>query len=169
MALESGLTMKTYFAPEDDTTQAFVDFLKTAKKSIHIAIFAFHLPAAMDVLLQKKKDGLDVQMVIDHREAHGHYEHPEIVKLRKAGIPVIEGTSQKDEIMHHKFAVVDGESVLAGSWNFSETASKEDNYFDIVTNKARAQLFLKHWGNINQFMRTHDQHDNPQLQKGADK
>ncbi|QQE78080.1 phospholipase D-like domain-containing protein [Alicyclobacillus sp. SO9] len=167
MAFESGLTMKTYFSPEDDTTQAFLNFLQSAKKTIHIAIFAFHLPLAMKILLEKHKEGLEVRMVIDHREAHGRYEHPEIKKLRAAGIPVIEGTSQEDEIMHHKFAVIDGESVLAGSWNFSETASKEDNYFDIVTNTERAQLFLKHWHNIENYMSTHDAGYNPQLQQNS--
>jgi phosphatidylserine/phosphatidylglycerophosphate/cardiolipin synthase-like enzyme len=104
-----------------------------------------HLPPLIDELIQLHKRGVDVALVCDHTQARGKYEHPEIEQLRAAGIPLVEGTSQKHKIMHHKFAVRDKTTVLSGSWNFSLSASEENNYFDIVESPERAALFLSKW------------------------
>ena len=63
--------------------------------------------------------------------------------------------------MHHKFAVRDKDTVLAGSWNFSESASLESNYFDVIQSPERAALFLSKWQEIWDFMSTHDESKQP--------
>ena len=37
--------------------------------------------------------------------------------MRRASIPIVD--DKRRPIMHHKFAVVDGQAVLTGSWNFT--------------------------------------------------
>jgi phosphatidylserine/phosphatidylglycerophosphate/cardiolipin synthase-like enzyme len=102
---------------------------------------------------------------MDHTQAHGKYEAPEITALVQAGCDVTIGSSQKHAIMHHKFAVVDGVHVLAGSWNFSLTASKENNFLQIVSNLDMAALFLAKWQEMHDYMQIHE--PQWQLTKGA--
>jgi phosphatidylserine/phosphatidylglycerophosphate/cardiolipin synthase-like enzyme len=139
------IDIQTYFSPNDDTEKIFLDFINNTKEHLRIAVYGLHLPKLIDSLLDLHKRGVDIALVIDHTQARGKYENPEVKQLIDAGIPLLEGTSEKHKIMHHKFAVRDKEFVLSGSWNFSESASEENNYFDIIQSEHRANLFLLHW------------------------
>ncbi len=157
MGLDVGLKMSTYFSPDDDTQKVFLDFIRGTQNHLRIAIYGLHLPPFIEDILALHKSGIDVALVIDHTQARGTYEHPEVEQLRQASVPLLEGTSEKHKIMHHKFAVRDKEAVLSGSWNFSETASLESNYFDVVQSPERAALFLTKWQEIHDFMTAHEQ------------
>jgi phosphatidylserine/phosphatidylglycerophosphate/cardiolipin synthase-like enzyme len=124
---------------------------------LRIAVYGLHLPPLIEALIELHNAGKDVALVIDHTQARGTYENPEVKQLLAAGVPLLEGTSQKHKIMHHKFAVRDKESVLSGSWNFSQSASEESNYFDIVDSTDRATLFLSKWQEIWDWISTHEQ------------
>lgn len=156
MSIEVGLKMSTYFSPDDDTQGIFLQFIKSTKSHLRIAIYGLHLPPLIDDLIALHKRGVDVALVIDHTQARGTYEKPEVIELLKAGVPLLEGTSDKHKIMHHKFAVRDKEITLSGSWNFSETASLESNYFDVVESLERAALFLSKWQEMWDWISTHE-------------
>ena len=150
------LGVQTFFSPDDDTQQVFLDFLGQAQQNIYIAIYGWHLPPAVAILLAKQHAGIPVALVMDHLQATGRYEAPEVTQLVQGGCDVTIGTSQKHKILHHKFAVVDQTHVLAGSWNFSESASLENNYLQIVSNAEMAALFLAKWHEMNDWIRTHE-------------
>ncbi|KPV42032.1 phospholipase D-like domain-containing protein [Alicyclobacillus ferrooxydans] len=157
MSAEVGLKVATYFSPDDDTQRVFLDFIRQARSQLRIAIYGLHLPPLIDELVNLHRSGVDVALVIDHTQARGKYERPEVEQLRAAGVQLLQGTSEKHHIMHHKFAVRDGVSVLSGSWNFSESASLESNYFDVVDSDVRAQLFLSKWQEIWDWVSSHEQ------------
>lgn len=154
--LETGFRIQTLFSPDDDTHKAFIDFLKGTKEHLRIAIYGFHLPDAMETIIDLHQRGVDVALVMDHTQARGTYECPEVEQMRSAGVPLLEGTSQKHRILHHKFAVRDKTSVLSGSWNFSLSASDESNYFDIVESPERGALFLSKWQEMWDWIQVHE-------------
>jgi len=47
--------------------------------------------------------------------------------------------------MHNKFTIIDDEWVQSGSWNYTNAASDEDNFFDIEHSPSRAQAFTADW------------------------
>lgn len=147
-----GFSIDTYFAPDEDTQQIFIDYIKETKSHLRIAIYGMHLPPLIDALLDLHKKGVDIGLVIDHTQARGTYENPELKQLLAAGIPLMEGSSQHHKIMHHKFVVRDKEITLSGSWNFSLSASDENNYFDVIYSPSRAEKFLSIWQEIWDFM-----------------
>ena len=157
LGLDFGLKMSTYFSPDDDTQKVFLDFIKGTQNHLRIAIYGLHLPPLIDDLIALHQSGKDIALVIDHTQAHGSAEHPEVERLRQVGVPLLEGTSERHRIMHHKFAVRDRETVLSGSWNFSESASLESNYFDVVESPERAALFLSKWQEIYDWVIAHEQ------------
>ncbi len=138
-------TRKTYFSPEDDTLKAFLDFITTAKKKIRIADYSFNLEPLVDLLIKKQKAGVDVQLVLDKSQSAGASEKPEVKQLKAAKVPFVLGTSDKHKIMHNKFTILDDEWVQSGSWNYTNAASDEDNFFDIEHSPSRAAAFTADW------------------------
>lgn len=156
MAVEVGLRVRTLFSPGDDVQGEFLRWIQATENHLRIAIYGMHLPPLIRDLIVLHQRGVDVALVIDHVQAHGTAEHPEVEELRRASVPLLEGQSQRHRIMHHKFAVRDKASVWAGSWNFSESAQLESNYADVVDNPQRADLFLSKWNEIWEYMQVHD-------------
>ena len=138
-------TRKTYFSPDDDTQNAFLQFLQSATKKILIADYSFNLQPVVDLLISKHQSGIEVRLILDRTQAAGRSEEPEVQQLRSAGIPLAVGTSSLRKIMHNKFTIVDDTWVESGSWNYTGTASKEDNFFDIENSPDRAVAFATYW------------------------
>ena len=106
MAAFAGLTVTTCFAPFDDTTAAFLKFVKRAKKSVCISIYGFHLPPLTDALIAKHQAGVKVTIILDHTQAEGKAESGEVQKLVDAGVPLLIGTSPiHRQILHSKFTI----------------------------------------------------------------
>jgi phosphatidylserine/phosphatidylglycerophosphate/cardiolipin synthase-like enzyme len=163
MAQQISLGVQTWFSPDDDTQTVFLDFLRQAQHEIKIAIYGFHLPPAVPILLDKVRTGVIVDAVMDRVQSKGKYEAPEVQQLVDGGVGVTIGDSQKHHIMHHKFVVVDHLHVLAGSWNFSESASLESNYIQIVSNADMATLFLNKWQEMHDWMQEHEKSWQPKI------
>jgi phosphatidylserine/phosphatidylglycerophosphate/cardiolipin synthase-like enzyme len=149
-------TRKTYFSPQDNTLQAFLSFVKKARRKIRIADYSFNLEPLVELLIEKHKAGIDVRLVLDKSQSTGVTEKPEIKQLKKAGIPFVIGTSDKHEIMHNKFSIIDDSWVQSGSWNYTNAASDEDNFFDIEHSADRAKIFSDDWQKMFDWISTHE-------------
>lgn len=149
-------TRKFYFSPDDDTQNAFLDFIKTATKQILIADYSFNLEPLVQDLITLHQNGIDVQLVLDKSQSAGNTEKPVLDQLKQAGVPMIIGTSSLRKIMHDKFTVIDSEWIQAGSWNYTATASKEDNFFFIEHNPDLAVLFIQKWQAMHDWIVAHE-------------
>jgi len=138
-------TRQTFFSPDDDTQDAFLNFIKTAKVKVRLADYSFNLEPLVQLLIQQKNAGVDVQLVLDSSQATGTTEKPVIDQLKQAGVSMVIGTSSLRKIMHNKFTIIDDEWVQSGSWNYTAAASQEDNFFDIEHSPDRAQKFTMYW------------------------
>jgi len=140
----------TYFAPYDDCKAALLAFIRTAQKSIRIADYSFNMTELVDLLILKHKDKVDVSLVLDRSQSGGSSEKDPISRLQSAGIDVAIGTSDKHRIMHLKVAIVDGQAVAFGSYNFTEVAELESNVLRVEQDTQVAAMFLANW------QQTHD-------------
>lgn len=130
-----------YYSPDDDLEKAFLDFVQSARRKVRICDYSFNLPALVDLLIEQKSAGLDIGLVLDRSQAAGPTERPQLDRLRAAGVPMVIGTSSKHKIIHDKYAVIDDEAVLYGSFNFTVAAQSENNFFVIEANLDLAELF----------------------------
>jgi phosphatidylserine/phosphatidylglycerophosphate/cardiolipin synthase-like enzyme len=146
-----------YFSPEDDTTKEFLAFMATAQKSIRLADFSFNLVPLVDLLIQKFKAGVDVQLVLDKSQSGGKSEVPEVKAILAAGIPCMIGESTDHKIMHNKFTIIDGEVVQYGSWNYTAVASDEDNFFVIDQEPIVAEAFMADWQKMFDYIKSQSQ------------
>lgn len=153
----AGLTIKTLFAPWDDTTGEFIAFVQSAQKSLDISIYGFHLPHLTDVLIQKHQAGVRVSLILDHSQEQGKAEQSEVQRLLDVGLPLLIGTSPvHGQILHSKFTVVDGKAVEHGSWNYSLSASQQSNDMHFVEHEGYAASYLQHHNAIRSFILLHE-------------
>jgi phosphatidylserine/phosphatidylglycerophosphate/cardiolipin synthase-like enzyme len=102
----------------------FVDAIGRARKSIDIAVFEFNSSMIRDALLEAHRRGVRVRFVTGEL---GFEERGETFgKLESEGIPIVVRPS-RNQLMHNKFAILDGKTVWTGSWNYTEGATYSNN------------------------------------------
>lgn len=94
--------------------------LEWAKHSIEIAVFTLTLDSLVDVLIKKHKEGIRVRVITDNRQAGVPGADAE--RLREAGVEV--RVDRSWYAMHHKFAIIDQNSLINGSFNWTAQATK---------------------------------------------
>ena len=123
IALGDGTEVVTYFSPGGDTISPLVKEIKSAEQSIHFMAFSFTHDALGSAMRDRFKSGIDVRGVFEERQANNEYSEYEAMK--KAGLSVV--LDKKRGAMHHKVIVIDRETVITGSYNFSKNAEKRNN------------------------------------------
>ena len=138
LTLADGTQVENYFSTNDHPATHVIDTLKLAKKSIHFLAFSFTHQGIEQAMLDKVAAGVEVSGVFEKTQtAAGHSAY---FKMHDARLPVyLDGNPRN---MHHKVIVIDGEIVVVGSFNFSESADKSnDENLLIIYNRAVAARF----------------------------
>ena len=127
---------KAYFTPHDDLTALCVAMINAENKSIHGAMYMFTDKKVAQALINAKKRGVDVQMILDQISMIGCGKG---TLLQEQSVPVFVHRTQAFNpytmaLMHHKFFVFgcnkDNKSLLwTGSWNSTlrATAHNDEN------------------------------------------
>lgn len=149
--------VELHFSPDEDLKAIFLDYIGGTQEHLRIADYGFHMPELVEKLESLHDGGKDLALVLDSVQERGKYERPEVIELVQKKIAVAIGTSFKHEIMHDKFAIRDKRWVLAGSWNFSESATKESNFFFIIDSPELASRFLNNWQEMWDWIQSHEQ------------
>ena len=163
MAVQATLSERVLFAPFDDTTGAFLEFVGSAQHSIEINIYGFHLPQLTDILIAKHQAGVRVSLILDHSQEAGKAEQGEVERLLAAGVPLLVGTSPVHrQILHSKFTVVDGARVEYGSWNYSLSASQQSTDMHFTEADGIAREYQRHHDRIRSWILLHERAMQPQ-------
>lgn len=124
--LSSDLAVDVYFSPQEKAMEHGVrPALRDAQERIDVAIFFLTHPGVAQDLVDAHLRGVQVRVIIDATAAKNGYTKHEL--LRAAGIPVkIETWGGK---MHAKTAIIDGQTVIAGSmnWTAAGTGANDEN------------------------------------------
>ena len=94
-------------------------FIRNAARSVKIALFTFTHPALCEELIAAHKRGVAVSIVVDMHSGLGASAKA-IEQLRMAGVPVF--LSQGLQLLHHKFLMIDDQTVVCGSANWTKAA-----------------------------------------------
>jgi len=129
-----------YFSPDNDIERILLKRILKAKKSVVFMAFSFTSEAIGDALVTVHKKGIKVSGIFEKRGTGS--KHSEYSKLNSAGIRVIKDSNPA--VMHHKVIIIDGETVITGSYNFSKNAAKRnDENVIIIKNRQIAEEYLK--------------------------
>lgn len=141
----NGVNVENYFASDDEVTTAIVNRLKQAKTSIDFMAFSFTEDEIGKALIGRMTAGVKVRGVFENTGSDTEYS--EYGDMKKAGLDVWQDGNPY--LMHHKVFIVDGKTVILGSFNFSENAETEnDENLLIIDDQSLAQQFTAEFGRV---------------------
>lgn len=110
-----------YFSPSNHALyDGVIPEIRNSKHTIYISMFLISNHKIVDELIKAHDRGVDVKLIIEANHASQNYSLHK--KLRDNGIPVkIENWAGK---MHAKLAVIDENTIIAGSTNWTSSGFK---------------------------------------------
>ncbi len=144
--MPDGTVIRTAFAPDYDVARFIVNELRQAEQSIYFMAFSFTHDGIGKIMKTRFQDGLDVRGVFETRGADSDYA--EYTSMQALGMAVIKDNNKW--AMHHKVIVIDGQTVITGSFNFSKNASRtnDENVLIIQGNTDIARLYTEEWQRV---------------------
>jgi len=112
--------IRVYFSPRGGCLAAVVEAVDGAKLSIDVQAYSFTHPAIGAALIAAHKRGVTVRVILDAGQKID--AHSQRSAVAAAGIPV--WIDARHAIAHNKIMIVDGQSVVTGSFNFSRQAEE---------------------------------------------
>lgn len=125
----------TLFAPEDDVIANIIYEISRAKKEIKFMGFSFTHDALAEVLMKKAREGVKVSGIFEYMgsgntsSVYGKLHNSPNIQL------FIKKPAQTQALMHHKVFIIDDRVTITGSFNFSKSASvdNDENILIIVS------------------------------------
>lgn len=122
-------TVEAYFSPYEDIEGLIVDKLKVAGGTIRCSLYGITNSRITEVLINRVSSGVDIKLCLDKTQSAGkHSTHRE---LKDAGVEVV--IKKTGVLEHNKFCVIDNKTVVMGSYNFSNSAQKQDNSIVVMS------------------------------------
>jgi phosphatidylserine/phosphatidylglycerophosphate/cardiolipin synthase-like enzyme len=119
-ASEDGLSV--WFSPQGGCEAAIVHEISNAKNTIDIQAYSFTSIPIEHALADAQARGVRVRAVLDKVAAGEHYSGADY--LFSHNIPVwLDG---QQPIAHNKVIILDGQTVITGSYNFTKQAEMEN-------------------------------------------
>lgn len=126
--------LEVYFSPQESPISSRLrPILRNAQSSIDIAVFFLTHKHVVADLIDAYRRGVRVRVIMDATGAKNGYTKHEL--LRAAGIAVkVENWGGK---MHMKSAVIDGETVITGSMNWTSSGDTKNDENTIIVHSPK--------------------------------
>jgi phosphatidylserine/phosphatidylglycerophosphate/cardiolipin synthase-like enzyme len=115
------------FSPGGHCAATVVTELAAARREVRVLAYSFTSEPIAAALVDAHARGVDVRAVLDGGNRTDRHSQAQV--LEAAGVPV--AYDDREPIMHMKVIVIDGTTVLTGSYNYSLQA--ERNAEDLIT------------------------------------
>ncbi len=158
-ALAGGCNFKTgplppivvYFSPKGGATEAVVQALDAAKNTVFVQAYSFTSKEIAEALLHAHKRGVVIHVILDKSILTDHYSEADF--LAHAGMSVL--IDEKHQIAHNKIMIIDGETVITGSFNFTRQAEEHNaENLLVIHDRGLAERYLANW-------HAHEAHSEP--------
>jgi phosphatidylserine/phosphatidylglycerophosphate/cardiolipin synthase-like enzyme len=120
----------------DDSAKPILEAINGATKSLRIKMFLFSDPSILKAVIDARRRGVDVRIMLNPARRDGESENKEThKKLAAAGIEVIDSNPEYD-VTHEKSMVVDDTTAFVNSLNLDTKNLTETRDYAIVTSHA---------------------------------
>ncbi|MCA9078489.1 MAG: endonuclease [Planctomycetaceae bacterium] len=124
-----GATADACFSPGNACRGKIRSLFRQARKSVDVCVFTITDNSISDEILAAHRRGVTIRIVSDNDKSADRGS--DIPLLERLGVPVrMDLTSHH---MHHKFAIFDDQILLTGSYNWTISASENNEENLIVT------------------------------------
>jgi len=143
-----------YFSPRGGATDAIVAEIGKARNEVLVQAYSFTSVPIARALLEAKKRGVRIEAILDKSQKKERYTAATF--LYNACIPVM--IDDKHAIAHNKIIIIDRQTVITGSFNFTK-AAEEKNAENLLVIKGNRELAGKYLDNY----RVHYSHSEPYI------
>jgi phosphatidylserine/phosphatidylglycerophosphate/cardiolipin synthase-like enzyme len=143
---QDGVPIRTLFAAEDDVLSVILEEIRAANTAVRFMAFSFTVDEIADAIQDRAANGAVVQGIFETVGSQTRFS--ELTRLWCAGLQVRQDGNPF--ILHHKVFIIDDDTVLTGSFNFSDNAtrSNDENMVIIQDRDLTAQYlaeFQRRW------------------------
>jgi len=118
-----------------DPAPVLVKLYSGASTSLDIAIYSLTHPDIVKAIGDARQRGVQVRVITDNEQAAGNTQKHAVDDLLTLGIPV--KVNLHSGLMHLKMSVIDGKIATIGSYNYTQSASQQnDEVMAVVTQPA---------------------------------
>ncbi len=111
-----------HFSPKGGCTETVVREVKTARREVLVQAYSFTSKEIAQALVDAKLRGLRVELLLDRSNEHENYS--DLKYFVEQGLaPLID---HEHAIAHNKVMVLDGRTIITGSFNFTNQAEAEN-------------------------------------------
>lgn len=134
--------IEVYFSPKGGVTDAVVREIDAARESILVQAYSFTSVPIAKSLVEAHKRGVDVRVILDRSQETEKYSSADF--LIHADIPT--WIDAEHAIAHNKIMILDGQTVITGSFNFTKQAeqSNAENLL-IIRDSDLADRYTANW------------------------
>lgn len=142
---------KCYFSPNGGCTAAIVKEITAARRIILVEAYNFTSKPIVKALVDAKRRGIDVRVIVDRSVRTER--NSGINDLCEAGILTF--IDSKHAIAHNKVMIIDGRTVITGSFNFTENAEfRNAENIVVLPDPTVAKFYVEEW-------KLHEKHSIP--------
>ncbi|HLY74888.1 MAG TPA: phospholipase D family protein [Planctomycetota bacterium] len=133
---------EVHFSPNGGCTEAVVKALAGARTSIYVQAYSFTSAPIAKALVDAARRGVNVDVVLDKSQRTEKYSSADFVAHE--GIPT--RIDAAHAIAHNKVMVIDGTTVLTGSFNFTKAAEEHNaENLLVIQDRVLAEKYLANW------------------------
>lgn len=130
------------FTPGQDCTSLVVNTIRDAKKSILVQAYSFTSAPIAKALVDAHKRGIKVKVILDKSQKTAKYSSSTM--LQNYQIPT--WIDYKVAIAHNKVIIIDGKTVITGSFNFTKAAQlRNAENLLVIHDENIAKRYAENW------------------------
>jgi phosphatidylserine/phosphatidylglycerophosphate/cardiolipin synthase-like enzyme len=150
--------IEVYFSPKGGCMEAVIQELDAAKSRVLVQAYSFTSAPIAKALVEAHKRGVDVRVILDDSQRTEKYSSADFVA--HAGIPT--WIDEKHAIAHNKIMVIDGATIITGSFNFTKAAEEHNaENLLVIRSPELATQYTANW-------QSHVEHSKPYTGRGEE-
>jgi phosphatidylserine/phosphatidylglycerophosphate/cardiolipin synthase-like enzyme len=140
--LIDNITAQVYFSPMGGCTDAIVQEISQAKQEILVQAYSFTSKDIAKALVAAHKRGVRTVIILDKSNQSKRYSADDFTF--NMGIPTY--IDAKHATAHNKVMIIDKETVITGSFNFTKAAEERNaENLLILRSKELAERYIANW------------------------
>jgi phosphatidylserine/phosphatidylglycerophosphate/cardiolipin synthase-like enzyme len=143
-----GIQVENYFAPEEELAPIIGDLVSTAQSEILFMAFSFTIDLIGEPMLERAEAGITVRGVFETTGSETEFSYyGDMRDSESANLQVRQDGNPR--VMHHKVIIIDRQTVILGSFNFSASANdSNDENIVIVHDPTFTSFFVEEFNAI---------------------
>ncbi|MEM9111045.1 MAG: phospholipase D-like domain-containing protein [Planctomycetota bacterium] len=132
------------FSPGEMGLEMINRELRNAKKTLEICVFTITDNRISNTIIRAHDRGIKVRIITDNDKQFD--DGSDIARMVRAGVPT--RFDPDPDHMHHKFAIVDGQRLITGSYNWTRGATRNHENVTVLTDGTLIDAFSREFDRL---------------------